>query len=170
MDTSSFTYDLTNSSKHMLLDICPFKLCSVHNPKHTVTLWISPNGTRKNEIDYIMTDRLDIFLDISVINNLNMGSDHRMIRGKARIDIKFERARMVAQVKKVDLGKLQHHRREFQVEIQNKFAALAPIPPDNIDSRGDTTSKMIHDTAFSIADRHKSEKPNKLSTGTKQLR
>ena len=37
--------------------------------------WISPNGARKNEIDY-MTDRSDIFLDVSLLNSLNTGSDH----------------------------------------------------------------------------------------------
>ena len=82
----------------------------------------------------------------------------------------FERAKMVAQPKKVDTGKLQHHRREFQVEIQNRFALLASIPPDDIDSRGDATAKMIHEAAISIAGRYKSEKPDKLSTSTKQLR
>ena len=48
--------------------------------------WISPNGATKNEIDYNMTDRPDIFLDVSVINRLNTGNDHRMIRWKARIN------------------------------------------------------------------------------------
>ena len=68
----------------------------------------------KNEIDYIMIDRPDIFLDVSVINSLNTGSDHRMIRGKASIGTKFERAKE----QKVDhTRKLQHLRREFQVEI-----------------------------------------------------
>ena len=123
--------------------------------------WISSNGVTKNEIDYIMTDRPHIFLDVSVINSLNTGCDHRMIRGKARIDTKFERAKMVAQPKTEDTGKLQHHRREFQVEIQNRFAALASIPPDNLDSRGDVTAKMIHEAAISIAGRCKSDKPNK---------
>ena len=47
----------------------------------------------KNEIDYIMTDRPDIFLDVSVINSLNTGSNHRMIREKAKINTKFERAK-----------------------------------------------------------------------------
>ena len=117
-----------------------------------------------------MTDRPDIFLGVSVINSLNTGSDHRMIRGKARITTKFERAKMVAQLKKVDTGKLQHHRREFQVEIQNRFAALASISPDDLDSIGDATAKMIHEAAISIAGRYKSEKPDKLSTSTKQLR
>ena len=36
-----------------------------------------------------MTDRPDISLDVSVINSLNTGSDHRMIREKARINTKF---------------------------------------------------------------------------------
>ena len=61
--------------------------------------WISPNGATKNDIDYIMTDRPDILLDVSVINSINTGSDHRMIRGKAKIDTKFERAKMVTQPK-----------------------------------------------------------------------
>ena len=92
-----------------------------------------------------------------------------MIRGKARIDTKFEGAKLVAQPKKVDIGKLQHHRREFQIEIQNRFAVLASIPPEDLDSRGDATAKMIREVAISIAGRYKSEKPDKLSTGTKQL-
>ena len=52
--------------------------------------WISPNGATKNEIDYNMMDRPDIFLDVSVIDSLNTGSDHRMVRRKARIDAKIE--------------------------------------------------------------------------------
>ena len=97
-----------------------------------------------------MTDKPDIFLDVSVIKSFNTGSDHCMIRGKARIDTKFERAKG-----DLDIGKLQHHRREFQVEIQNRFAALASIPPDDLDSRGDATAKMIHEAAISIAGRYK---------------
>ena len=34
--------------------------------------WISPNGATKNKIDYIMTDRADIFLDVSVLNSFNI--------------------------------------------------------------------------------------------------
>ena len=117
-----------------------------------------------------MTDRPDIFLDVSVINNLNTGSDHCIIREKARMNTKFERAKVIAQPKKVDTDKLQHYRREFQVEIQNRFAAFASIPPDDLDSRRDATAKMIHEAAISIAGRYKGEKPDKLSTSTKQLR
>ena len=44
-------------------------------------LWICLTGATKNNIDYITTDRADIFLDASVINSLNTGTDHCMIRG-----------------------------------------------------------------------------------------
>ena len=42
--------------------------------------WISSNGAMKNEIDYIMTERSDTFLDVSVIKGLNTGSQHRLMK------------------------------------------------------------------------------------------
>ena len=66
------------------------------------------------EVDYIMTDRPDIFLDVSVLNSLNTGSNHRMVKGKAKINTRFKGTKMVAHPKKVDTDKLQHHRREFR--------------------------------------------------------
>ena len=62
---------------------------------------------------------------------------------------------MVQQVKKVDTGKLQHHRREFQVEVQNRSVKLASIPLDDLDCTGDATVKMIHDAVISIGGRCK---------------
>ena len=72
-------------------------------------------------IDYIMTDRPNIFLNL---NYLNTGSDHRLIKLKAIINTRFERTEMVSQLKNVDTEKLQHHRREFQVKIQNRFRQM----------------------------------------------
>ena len=117
-----------------------------------------------------MADRLDIFLDVSVLNSLNTGSDHRLIREKARIGRRFGRTKMVAQPKTVDTGKLQYLRRESKVDIHNRFAMLASIPPNDLDSRDDAITKMIHEAAILLAGRHKSEKPDKLSTRMKQLR
>ncbi|CAF4752869.1 unnamed protein product [Pieris macdunnoughi] len=44
--------------------------------------WISPNGRYKNEIDYIMSNKVKVFKDLSVLNNFNFNSDHRMVRAK----------------------------------------------------------------------------------------
>lgn len=42
--------------------------------------WISPNGQYKNEIDFIMSNNRKAFKNISIINNLNFHTDHRMVR------------------------------------------------------------------------------------------
>ena len=41
--------------------------------------WRSPDGNTKNEIDYIMTDKPSLVTDMTVINRVNIGSDHRMV-------------------------------------------------------------------------------------------
>ena len=44
--------------------------------------WRSPDGNTKNEIDYIMTGKPSTVTDVTVINRVNIGSDHRR-RGSA---------------------------------------------------------------------------------------
>ncbi|CAH2104883.1 unnamed protein product [Euphydryas editha] len=41
--------------------------------------WISPNGLYKNEIDFVMSNNIKVFKNISIIQNLNFNSDHRMV-------------------------------------------------------------------------------------------
>ncbi|CAK1591052.1 unnamed protein product [Parnassius mnemosyne] len=50
-----------------------------HNRKWT---WVSPDGKTKNEIDYILTNKPRVFLNIDVVNQLNYNTDHRMLRGQ----------------------------------------------------------------------------------------
>ena len=79
----------------------PVKFAELHKFKIMNTLlkkppnrkwtWISPKGAIKTEIHYIITDKLDIFLNVSVINSLNTGSDHRLMKEKERIDTWFVR-------------------------------------------------------------------------------
>lgn len=46
--------------------------------------WISPDGTYKNEIDYIITNSPKNFTNTEVIQNLNFYTNHRMVRGSIR--------------------------------------------------------------------------------------
>ena len=39
----------------------------------------------KNEIDFILTDKSDIFQDVKVINKVNICSDHSMLPGKHKL-------------------------------------------------------------------------------------
>lgn len=38
----------------------------------------SPNGITKNEIHYIITDKKNIVKDVTKINKISIGSDHRI--------------------------------------------------------------------------------------------
>ena len=58
---------------------------------------IASNGEAKNKIDYILTDKPGIFSDLSVLNSVNMGSDHRMVPRRAQISTRLERAKLIMQ-------------------------------------------------------------------------
>jgi endonuclease/exonuclease/phosphatase family metal-dependent hydrolase len=49
--------------------------------------WKSPNGVTKTEIDYILTNRPDIITDVTVINQVNIGSDHRLVMSNIKLDV-----------------------------------------------------------------------------------
>ena len=53
--------------------------------------WEAPNARTHKEIDHILSNRLDIITDTSVITPLNIGSDHRLVRTKIHFDDRFER-------------------------------------------------------------------------------
>ena len=74
--------------------------------------WISPNGHTKNEIDFILTNRPHTFTDVSVINSLNTGSDHRMVRGFLTINTQARegKAHPTMQETKHSGAVSQHHK------------------------------------------------------------
>ena len=56
-----------------------------------VWTWKSPNGVTKNEIiDYIMTNRRYIVTDVTVINQVNLVCDHRMVVSNIKLDVEVE--------------------------------------------------------------------------------
>ena len=53
--------------------------------------WKSLNGVAKTEIDYILTNRPYIVTNVTVINQVNSGSDHRMVMRNIKLDVEVER-------------------------------------------------------------------------------
>ena len=53
--------------------------------------WKTPNGVTKPEIDYILTNRPDIVTDVTLINQVNIGSDHRLVMSNNKLDVEVER-------------------------------------------------------------------------------
>lgn len=84
--------------------------------------WISPDGSAKNELDFIITNQKEIIKDIEVLNRFSTGSDHRPIRAKVRLNVKRERAKMILKTRKKGW-----------------------IPPENKDLYVDTLARHIQD-------------------------
>jgi endonuclease/exonuclease/phosphatase family metal-dependent hydrolase len=53
--------------------------------------WISPDGKYKNAIDFITTNRPSHFKDVSILNQVNFNTNHRMVR--AAINIEGQKSR-----------------------------------------------------------------------------
>ncbi|CAD6189600.1 unnamed protein product [Caenorhabditis auriculariae] len=51
--------------------------------------WKSPNGDTTNEIDHIMANWKWSLLDVAVLPSFDVGSDHRLVRAKVRLNQKF---------------------------------------------------------------------------------
>ena len=130
--------------------------------------WISPNGHTKNEIDFILANRPHTFTDVSIINSLNTGSDHRLVRGSLTINTKLERARLIQRCKKPNTAVLSANTTKYQTLLTNRFEALATST--DLNSECENVTSAITETAMEIAGQNKPQKPDKLSAETKQLR
>ena len=52
--------------------------------------WKSPNCVTKAEIHYILTNRPDIVTDIKVVNQINIGSNNRLVTSNIKLDVEEE--------------------------------------------------------------------------------
>ena len=80
--------------------------------------WRSPDGNTiltKNEIDYIMTDKPSTATDVTVINRVNIGSDHRMVMSSVTLNTK---AVNKTKQTRVDPQMIGTKRNTFQLELK----------------------------------------------------
>uniref|UniRef100_S4NVQ8 Endonuclease-reverse transcriptase n=1 Tax=Pararge aegeria TaxID=116150 RepID=S4NVQ8_9NEOP len=94
---------------------------SFENWPHRKWTWISPDGFTRNEIDFIMSTKRHVFNDVSVINRVKTGSDHRMVRGTLSINVQLERVRLVKSTLRPTRAHIQNPE-SFQLELQNRIA------------------------------------------------
>lgn len=63
--------------------------------EHRKWTWMSPDGATRNEIDFIMSTKKQIFNDVSVFNAIKTGRDHRNVRSTLNLSVELERSRRV---------------------------------------------------------------------------
>ena len=68
--------------------------------------WKSPNGVTKTEIDYILTNRPGVVTDVTVINQVNIATDH-MIMHIIKLDVEEERKTLMTKRLKKSLDENQ---------------------------------------------------------------
>ena len=82
-----------------------------------------PNYETLNEIVHIMADKHQIVKNVEVMNELNIGSDHRMVRCRVKIDTKRERRHFFHHTPE-PLRESPFYVEEFRIKLQNRNAAL----------------------------------------------
>ncbi|XP_045450545.1 craniofacial development protein 2-like [Melitaea cinxia] len=120
-----FGYEQRNSLGWLLADFMEKEGLFIMNsffrkPERCKWTWLSPDGTVRNEIDFIMSTKKHIFNDVSVINAVKTGSDHRLVRGTLNIDVKLEKGRLIGSALQPVPAQIQNPE-SFQPELQNRF-------------------------------------------------
>ena len=82
-----------------------------------------PNYETLNEIVHIMADKHQIVKNVAVMNELNIGSDHRKVRCRVKIDTKRERRHLFHHTPE-HLRVSPFYVEEFTIKLQNRNAAL----------------------------------------------
>ena len=94
--------------------------------KNRYWTWESPNGEHKNQIDFILCSEKTTIEDCEVITKVDVGSDHRMVKAKIKINKKLIRLKHIKQQKpmKLRIYVLEAKRDEFEINLWNRFTAL----------------------------------------------
>ncbi|XP_041472578.1 uncharacterized protein LOC121421843 [Lytechinus variegatus] len=128
--------------------------------------WQSPNGTTRNEIDFILTNRPDIITDVSVLNRFNTGSDHRLVRAKMHVNFKLERSKLIRKNASLNVDKLKHRKDEFQLQLRNRFQVLQDEV--NQEDINDIYNKFSH-TVQTCALKRENQTTDKITKETLDL-
>ncbi|XP_072041043.1 craniofacial development protein 2-like [Amphiura filiformis] len=77
--------------------------------------WESPGGKIRNQIDFVLSSQRGILQNCEVITNVDIGSDHRMIRAKILLNKKLARLKFIKNSKKSKLNimRLKERRKNF---------------------------------------------------------
>ena len=116
-----------------------------------------------------MTDKPSMVTDVTVINRVNIESDHRMVMGSITLNTRAERRKLLNKSTRtrVDNQMIGTKKNTFQLELKNRFTALEKH--EDMDSLNKNMTEMIQQSAMSIAKQTKKQKKPKMSSPTRAL-
>ena len=116
-----------------------------------------------------MTNKRSIVKTVEVIQRVNAGSDHLLVRGTIETHTRIERSRMMRPGKsKVNIKVLLLKREEFQLQLQNHFELLSEGEED-VKEMVSKIINAIQESALDTAGRHRKQKNKKLKSKTKHI-
>ena len=98
-----------------------------------------------------MIDKPSMVTDVTVINSVNLGSDHMMVMGSITLNTRAERRKLLNKNTRtrVDIQIIGTKKDTFQLELKSRFTALEEH--DDMDSLNKNMTEMIQQSALSIA-------------------
>ncbi|XP_069994153.1 uncharacterized protein [Penaeus vannamei] len=100
-------------------------------------------------------------------NKVNVGSDHRMVRGKIKVHLRRERNKLICKPQP-NLANLKMRATEFSLNIQNGYSIL-----DDADLSNDQVNKQFNDiikeAALEVGGKNNTQSSSKLSVETNEL-
>ena len=150
----AFGVGARNNNGQRLLEFCAEHRLSITNTgfKHKIehkATWISPDGTTRNLIDYIIVNkaRRSTVLDTRVFRGCKVPSDHKLVVSKLRVKLKAHRKPVGYRRYDTDLLKSDAVRVQYQVTIGGKFSVLAGREDMDSERRWTNFKNVINDTA-----------------------
>ena len=116
-----------------------------------------------------MTNIPSMVTDVTVINRINIGSDHMMVMDSITLYTIAERRKLLNKNtrRRVDTQMIGTKKSTFQLELKNRFTALEEH--DDMGSLNKNITEMIQQSATSIAKQTNKQKKPKLSSPTRAL-
>ena len=119
------------------------------------------NGVTKTELDYILTNRPDIVTDVTVINQVNIGSDDIMVLSNIKLDVEVEKDKMMTK-SRCHANRIKEDR--ILTRIENRFETLQEL--DDTNTISETITDTIQQSASIIARAVKVPLKSRISSPT----
>ena len=123
------TLSTANSRGELLAQFCVKNNLLVTNTmfqKKKLFTWTSPDGKTRNQIDFILSRKLSVRLNVVASSALNTPdiSDHRMIRTKIRLSFSWPQRKRCIPKHDIEQLKQPEVAARFQLILQNRFTGL----------------------------------------------
>ncbi|KAG6438871.1 hypothetical protein O3G_MSEX000291 [Manduca sexta] len=135
-------------------------------PPYRKWTWLSPDSSTRNAIDLMLSTNRRMFSDVSVINKVKTGSNHRMFRGLLNINLQLERRRLMKSTLRLTRVHVQNPESN-QIELANCFDCLKEnLAVDELNSG---LVEAVHTVGSKYFRPRRRDRPQKLSIHTLDL-